>query len=42
MQDYNSYIRSFPRNFIAGWFDFDKKGYFEADAGAQTAPTVEF
>ncbi|MFD1186593.1 LemA family protein [Pontibacter rugosus] len=42
VQDYNSYIRSFPRNFIAGWFDFDKKGYFEADAGAQTAPTVEF
>ncbi|GHA65794.1 LemA family protein [Pontibacter akesuensis] len=42
VQDYNSYIRSFPRNFIAGWFDFEKKGYFEAEAGAQTAPTVEF
>lgn len=42
VQDYNSYIRSFPRNFIAGWFDFDKKGYFEADANAQTAPTVQF
>lgn len=42
VQDYNSYIRSFPRNFIAGWFDFDKKGYFEADAGAQKAPTVQF
>ncbi len=42
VQDYNSYIRSFPRNFIAGWFDFDKKGYFEADAGAQKAPAVQF
>lgn len=42
VQDYNSYIRSFPRNLIAGMFDFEKKGYFEADAGAQTAPTVEF
>ena len=42
VQDYNSYIRSFPRNFIAGWFDFDKKGYFEADTNAQTAPTVQF
>lgn len=42
VQDYNSYIRSFPRNFIAGWFDFEKKGYFEADAGAQKAPTVQF
>ena len=42
VQDYNSYIRSFPRNIIAGWFDFEKKGYFEAEAGAQQAPTVEF
>ena len=42
VQDYNSYIRSFPRNFIAGWFDFEKKGYFEADAGAQKAPAVQF
>lgn len=42
VQDYNSYIRSFPRNIIAGWFDFEKKGYFEADAGAQQAPTVQF
>ena len=42
VQDYNSYIRSFPRNMIAGMFDFEQKGYFEAEAGAQTAPTVEF
>lgn len=42
VQDYNAYIRAFPRNFIAGWFDFEKKGYFEAEAGAQEAPTVEF
>ncbi|SFG72202.1 LemA family protein [Pontibacter chinhatensis] len=42
VQDYNSYIRSFPRNFIAGMFDFEKKGYFEAEASAQQAPTVEF
>ena len=42
VQDYNSYIRAFPRNFFAGWFGFEKKGYFEADAGAQKAPTVTF
>lgn len=42
VQDYNSYIRSFPRNIVAGMFDFEKKGYFEADAAAQQAPTVEF
>jgi LemA protein len=42
VQDYNSYIRSFPRVIYAGWFDFEKKGYFEADAGAENAPKVEF
>ncbi|MFB9863113.1 LemA family protein [Rufibacter immobilis] len=42
VQDYNSYIRAFPRNFFAGWFGFERKGYFEADAGAQNAPTVQF
>lgn len=42
VQDYNTYIRKFPQNFVAGWFDFEKKGYFEADAGASSAPTVKF
>ncbi|WP_210489701.1 LemA family protein [Rufibacter aurantiacus] len=42
VQDYNTYIRAFPRNFFAGWFGFEKKGYFEAEAGAQKAPTVQF
>lgn len=42
VQDYNQYIRKFPRNIYAGWFDFSKKGYFEADAASQTAPQVEF
>ena len=41
-KDYNQYIRQFPRVIYAGWFGFKKKGYFEADAGAQTAPSVEF
>jgi LemA protein len=42
VQDYNSYIRGFPRVIYAGWFDFQKKGYFEADAGTENAPNVEF
>jgi LemA protein len=42
VQDYNSYIRSFPRVLYAGWFDFEKKGYFEAEAGTENAPKVEF
>ena len=41
-QDYNTYIRKFPNNMIAGMFDFEKKEYFEADKGAETAPKVEF
>lgn len=39
---YNTYIRKFPNNFVAGWFDFEKKDYFEATAGAEEAPKVEF
>ena len=42
VQDYNTYIRSFPNNIIAGWFDFEKKGFFAADPSAQNAPRVEF
>jgi LemA protein len=38
--DYNSYIRRFPRNIWAGVFGFDKKGYFESDKGAETAPDI--
>ena len=42
VQDYNTYIRSFPRNIYAGWFGFERKGFFEADAGASKAPNVQF
>lgn len=41
-RDYNQYIRRFPHVIYAGWFGFKKKGYFEADASAQSAPVVEF
>ena len=42
VNDYNSYIRRFPNNIIAGIFNFDKKGYFKATEGADKAPDVEF
>jgi len=42
VQDYNKYIRQFPRVIYAGWFGFETKGYFEADAGTENAPTVQF
>lgn len=39
---YNTYIRRFPRNLIAGMFNFESKPYFEADQGADEAPEVQF
>ncbi|WP_299817896.1 LemA family protein [uncultured Pontibacter sp.] len=42
VQDYNTTVRSFPNNLMAGIFGFERKGHFEAEAGAQQAPTVEF
>ena len=42
VQSFNTGIRRFPDNIIASIFGFEKKGYFEAQAGAETAPKVEF
>ena len=39
-QAYNTSIRRFPTNIVAGLFGFDKKAYFEAEAGAEKAPKV--
>jgi len=41
-RQYNTYIRSFPKNIYASVFGFEKKAYFQAQAGAETAPKVEF
>lgn len=41
-QDYNTSIRRFPRNILAGLFGFSAKPYFDAAPGAETAPTVQF
>lgn len=41
-QQYNSYIRSFPKNIYAGMFGFEKKDYFTAIEGAEKAPEVQF
>jgi LemA protein len=42
VQDYNSKIRSFPANLTAKMFGFAEKGYFQAEAGADKSPKVEF
>ena len=42
VKSFNTGIRRFPDNIIASMFGFEKKGYFEAQEGTQTAPAVEF
>ncbi len=42
VQDYNTYIRKFPNNLIAGMFSFEPRGYFKAEEGSDKAPKVEF
>ncbi|MGE5424360.1 MAG: LemA family protein [Syntrophothermus sp.] len=41
-QDYNTYLRRFPSNMFAGMFGFEKKAYFQAQAGSENAPKVDF
>lgn len=42
VNEFNSSIRTFPNNIIAGLGGFKAKGYFEADKGAEKAPKVQF
>jgi LemA protein len=42
VQNYNSLIRRFPANMVAGLMNFDKKAYFQAAEGAEVAPDVNF
>ncbi len=39
---YNTAIRKFPRNIVAGMFGFEKHPYFEAEEGSEKAPEVKF
>ena len=41
-KSYNTSIRTFPRNLLAGIFGFEKRPYFEAQEGADKAPVVQF
>ncbi len=38
----NANIRRFPMNIVAGMMGLEKRGYFEAEPGAASAPKVEF
>jgi LemA protein len=39
---FNTYIKRFPQNLLAGIYGFKESAYFEADKGAEKAPTVKF
>jgi LemA protein len=39
---YNARIQRFPTNITAAVFNFDKFPYFQAEQGAEDAPTVDF
>jgi LemA protein len=39
-REYNTSIKSFPMNFLAGMFGFTEKTYFQAVTGASTPPVV--
>ncbi len=41
-REYNTSIRSFPKNILAGMFGFETRPYFEAAEGAAEVPAVQF
>ena len=42
VQDYNTVLHSFPTNIVAGFSGFKEKPFFQATAGAEKAPQVNF
>lgn len=42
VREFNSTIKRFPSNMVAGVFSFHSKDYFQADAKAQQVPEVKF
>ena len=42
VRNFNTSIRRFPANVIAGITGYEAKGYFEAAEGSETVPTVAF
>ncbi|HOY28525.1 MAG TPA: LemA family protein [Flavobacteriales bacterium] len=41
-RDFNTRIKRFPGNMLAGMFGFSEKGYFEAQEGTENAPDISF
>ncbi len=42
IKPYNNHVKKFPNSILAGIFGFSGKPYFDAEAGADKAPNVEF
>jgi LemA protein len=43
LQDYNTYVKTFPNNIYAGWAGFKPNdAYFAASEGSRTVPKVNF
>lgn len=42
VQSYNTKIKRFPTNIVAGIFGYEKREYFEADESSKEVPKVEF
>jgi len=42
VKSYNTKVRSFPGNMMAGIFGFERRNTFEAPEGAENAPKVDF
>jgi LemA protein len=42
IRPYNEHIKTFPNNILARFFNLDELAYYEADAGAENAPEVDF
>jgi len=42
VNDYNLQVRQFPNNIFAGFFRFQTKAYYKADAGSEKAPDINF
>lgn len=40
VRDWNTSIKRFPRNVLAGMFGFNEREFFKADEGAKEVPTV--
>ncbi|MAM23686.1 MAG: LemA family protein [Croceibacter sp.] len=40
--EYEKYTNKFPNSIFAGWFGFEEMTRYEADAGSENAPDVDF